>query len=170
MDISNTLKKIRIKKKMSQKDIGEILGISNQMVSKIENCKISISKDLMKRIIENFPEQFSNIAEKKYTKKEINEFEKEILETYEMLREEKNPFTAIASFKRSLINLNQEISKTSININTLEENPDFKKISIRLKRPIKTTLKYLELIKSQLIDILNDDYIMLEEDDFDESE
>lgn len=87
-----------------------------------------------------------------------------------MLREEKNPFSAIASFKRSLINLNQEISKTSININTLEENPEFKKISIRLKRPIKTTLKYLDLIKNQLIDILNDDYIILEEDDFNESE
>ena len=108
--------------------------------------------------------------EKTYSKKEINEFEKEVLETYEMLREEKNPFTAIASFKRSLINLNQEISKTSININTLEENPDFKKISTRLKRPIKTTLKYLELLKNQLNDILNDDYIMIEEEDINESE
>lgn len=164
------LKKIRVKKNLTQRDVGEILGISNQMVSKIESGNTSVSKNLVKKIIENFPEEFSVIKEKKYTKKEINEFEKEILETYEMLREENNPFTAIASFKRSLINLNQEISKTSININTLEENPDFKKISIRLKRPIKTTLKYLELIKNQLNDIINNDYIMIEEEDINESE
>ena len=163
------LKKIRVKKNLTQRDVGEILGISNQMVSKIESGNTSVSKNLVKKIIENFPEEFSVIKEK-YTKKEINEFEKEILETYEMLREENNPFTAIASFKRSLINLNQEISKTSININTLEENPDFKKISIRLKRPIKTTLKYLELIKNQLNDIINNDYIMIEEEDINESE
>lgn len=164
------LKKIRVKKNLTQKELGEILGISNQMVSKIESGNISISEKLLKKIIEIFPKELSIIPEKKYSKKEINEFEKEILETYEMLKEEKNPFSAIASFKRSLINLNQEISKTSININTLEENPEFKKISIRLKRPIKTTLKYLDLIKNQLIDILNDDYIILEEDDFNESE
>ena len=164
------LKKIRVKKNLTQRDVGEILGISNQMVSKIESGNTSVSKNLVKKIIENFPEEFSVIKEKKYTKKEINEFEKEILETYEMLREENNPFTVIASFKRSLINLNQEISKTSININTLEENPDFKKISTRLKRPIKTTLKYLELLKNQLNDILNDDYIMIEEEDINESE
>ena len=164
------LKKIRVKKNLTQRDVGKILGISNQMVSKIESGNTSVSKNLVKKIIENFPEEFSVIKEKKYTKKEISEFEKEILETYEMLREENNPFTAIASFKRSLINLNQEISKTSININTLEENPDFKKISIRLKRPIKTTLKYLELIKNQLNDIINNDYIMIEEEDINESE
>lgn len=170
MDISNIIKKIRVKKNLTQKELGEILGISNQMVSKIESGNISISEKLLKKIIENFPKELSIIPEKKYSKKEITEFEKEVLETYEMLKEEKNPFSAIASFKRSLINLNQEISKTSININTLEENPEFKKISIRLKRPIKTTLKYLDLIKNQLIDILNDDYIILEEDDFNESE
>jgi hypothetical protein len=170
LDISNMLKKIRVKKNLTQRDVGKILGISNQMVSKIESGNTSVSKNLVKKIIENFPEEFSVIKEKKYTKKEISEFEKEILETYEMLREENNPFTAIASFKRSLINLNQEISKTSININTLEENPDFKKISIRLKRPIKTTLKYLELIKNQLNDIINNDYIMIEEEDINESE
>lgn len=164
------LKKIRVKKNLTQKELGEILGISNQMVSKIESGNISISEKLLKKIIEIFPKELSIIPEKKYSKKEINEFEKEVLETYEMLREEKNPFTAIASFKRSLINLNQEISKTSININTLEENPDFKKISIRLKRPIKTTLKYLELIKNQLNDIINTDYIMIEEEDINESE
>ena len=170
MDISNIIKKIRVKKNLTQRELGEILGISNQMVSKIESGNVSISEKLLKKIVENFPKEFSIIPERKYSKKEITEFEKEILETYEILKEEKNPFSAIASFKRSLINLNQEISKTSININTLEENPEFKKISIRLKRPIKTTLKYLDLIKNQLIDILNDDYIILEEDDFNESE
>lgn len=167
MDIANILKIIRKKYKLTQKEIAKIIGVSHQTISLIERGDYNASKKTVNSLIKNFPLEFK---EKTYSKKEINEFEKEVLETYEMLREEKNPFTAIASFKRSLINLNQEISKTSININTLEENPDFKKISIRLKKPIKTTLKYLELIKSQLIDILNDDYIMLEEGDFDESE
>lgn len=167
MDIANILKIIRKKYKLTQKEISKIIGVSHQTISLIERGDYKASKKTVNSLIKNFPLEFK---EKTYSKKEINEFEKEVLETYEMLREEKNPFTAIASFKRSLINLNQEISKTSININTLEENPDFKKISTRLKRPIKTTLKYLELLKNQLNDILNDDYIMIEEEDINESE
>lgn len=167
MDITNILKIIRKKYKLTQKEIAKIIGVSHQTISLIERGDYKASKKTVNSLIKNFPLEFK---EKTYSKKEINEFEKEVLETYEMLREEKNPFTAIASFKRSLINLNQEISKTSININTLEENPDFKKISIRLKRPIKTTLKYLELIKNQLNDIINTDYIIIEEEDINESE
>lgn len=167
MDIANILKIIRKKYKLTQKEIAKIIGVSHQTISLIERGDYKASKKTVNSLIENFPLEFK---EKTYSKKEINEFEKEVLETYEMLREEKNPFTAIASFKRSLINLNQEISKTSININTLEENPDFKKISARLKRPIKTTLKYLELIKNQLNDIINTDYIMIKEEDINESE
>nr|DAW48758.1 MAG TPA: Helix-turn-helix XRE-family like protein [Caudoviricetes sp.] len=167
MDIANILKIIRKKYKLTQKEIAKIIGVSHQTISLIERGDYKASKKTVNSLIKNFPLEFK---EKNYSKKEINEFEKEVLETYEMLREEKNPFTAIASFKRSLINLNQEISKTSININTLEENPDFKKISIRLKRPIKTTLKYLELIKNQLNDIINTDYIIIEEEDINESE
>lgn len=167
MDIANILKIIRKKYKLTQKEIAKIIGVSHQTISLIERGDYKASKKTVNSLIKNFPLEFK---EKTYSKKEINEFEKEVLETYEMLREEKNPFTAIASFKRSLINLNQEISKTSININTLEENPDFKKISIRLKRPIKTTLKYLELIKNQLNDIINTDYIIIEEEDINESE
>ena len=167
MDVVNILKIIRKKYKLTQKDLAKIIGVSHQTVSLIEREGYKASKKTINSLIKNFPLEFKG---KTYSKKEITEFEKEVLETYEMLREEKNPFSAIASFKRSLINLNQEISKTSININTLEENPEFKKISIRLKRPIKTTLKYLDLIKNQLIDILNDDYIILGEDDFNESE
>ena len=169
MNISSSLKILRKKYNLTQKSLAEALGLSRQMIYLMENNKAKASKKTINLLIKKFPTDFGK-QEKKYTKKEINEFEKEILETYEMLREENNPFTAIASFKRSLINLNQEISKTSININTLEENPDFKKISTRLKRPIKTTLKYLELLKNQLNDILNDDYIMIEEEDINESE
>ena len=169
MNISSSLKILRKKYNLTQKSLAEALGLSRQMIYLMENNKAKASKKTINLLIKKFPTDFGK-QEKKYTKKEINEFEKEILETYEMLREENNPFTAIASFKRSLINLNQEISKTSININTLEENPDFKKISTRLKRPIKTTLKYLELIKNQLNDIINNDYIMIEEEDINESE
>ena len=64
------LKKIRVKKNLTQRDVGEILGISNQMVSKIESGNTSVSKNLVKKIIENFPEEFSVIKEKKYTKKD----------------------------------------------------------------------------------------------------
>lgn len=169
MDIANILKIIRKKYKLTQKDLGETIGVSHQTISSIERGAYKASKKTINSLIKKFPLDFES-QEKKYTKKEINDFEKEILDTYEILKEQNNPFTAIASFKRSLIDLNQEISKTSININALEENPDFKKISIRLKRPIKTTLKYLDLIKNQLIDILNDDYIMIEEEDINESE
>jgi DNA-binding protein len=156
--MENNLKKIRKKLNLTQKDFAKILKTSQSQIS------------LYEKGIKTIPENLKVSINSLLSKKEISEFEKEILETYEMLREENNPFTAIASFKRSLINLNQEISKTSININTLEENPDFKKISTRLKRPIKTTLKYLELLKNQLNDILNDDYIMIEEEDINESE
>ena len=46
LDISNIMKKIRVKKNLTQRDLGEILGISNQMVSKIESGNVSISEKL----------------------------------------------------------------------------------------------------------------------------
>ena len=113
--MENNLKKIRKNLNLTQKDFAKILKTSQSQIS------------LYEKGIKTIPENLKASIDSLLSKKEISEFEKEILETYEMLREENNPFTAIASFKRSLINLNQEISKTSININTLEENPDFKK-------------------------------------------
>ncbi|MDK4482062.1 hypothetical protein MWG00_12350, partial [Fusobacterium necrophorum] len=97
----------------------------------------------------------------------LEQFEKEILETYELLRESKNPYTAIASFRRVLIDLNQSISESSIIINTLQGNSNFRETIPRIKRPIKTTLKYLETITNQLKDIIDSDYLQIEEDDID---
>lgn len=163
MEVSKILKNIRKKKNLTQRELGNILGISNQMVSKIENSIAIPSKILTKKIIDLFPDEFYPFIEKKYSKINIKEFEKEIMETYELLREENNPYTAIASFRRNLIKLNQEISETSININTLQGNDNFKYTIPKIKRPIKTTIKYLESITNQLKEIIDDDYLKIED-------
>ncbi|CAL7878760.1 helix-turn-helix transcriptional regulator [Fusobacterium necrophorum] len=164
MDIEKISKNLRKKYKMTQKDLAKILGISHQTISLLERGKYYPSKKIIDSFIKNFPLEFT---EKKAPEFKLEQFEKEILETYELLRESKNPYTAIASFRRVLIDLNQSISESSIIINTLQGNNNFRETIPRIKRPIKTTLKYLETITNQLKDIIDSDYLQIEEDDID---
>lgn len=162
MEINILLKKIRKKNHLTQRGLGEILGISNQMVSKIENSKIEISAKLIKKIIEQFPDEFSSDikSKKQYSKKELNDFEKEILETYELIRNENNYFAKISSINRILIELNKDLEEKVIKLETLISDKDSFLIKNRIKNPLKTTIKNLKNYQSRLENILEDNSII----------
>lgn len=162
MNLAKILKLLRKKYKLTQKELANIVGVSHQTISLIERTNYEPSIKVMNSFIKNFPLEFSS---KKYTKEDFNEFEREIMETYELLREQNNPYTTIASFRRILIKLNQEISETAIVLNTLQGNNNFKDAIPKIKRPIRTTINYLETITNQLKEIINNEYIEIEDGD-----
>lgn len=157
MDIANILKIIRKKYKLTQKDLGETIGVSHQTISSIERGAYKASKKTINSLIKKFPLDFES-QEKKYTKKEINEFEKEILETYEMMRNENNIFSKIAAINRVLIDLNKELEGKMLILDTLIT--DDTNIKNKIKNPIKTTLKNLKKYQKHLEEILDDSLIL----------
>ena len=157
MNISSSLKILRKKYNLTQKSLAEALGLSRQMVYLMENNKAKASKKTINLLIKKFPTDFEK-QEKKYTKKEISEFEKEILETYEMMRNENNIFSKIAAINRVLIDLNKELEGKMLILDTLIT--DDINVKNRIKNPIKTTLKNLKKYQTHLEEILDDTFIL----------
>lgn len=157
MNISSSLKILRKKYNLTQKSLAEALGLSRQMIYLMENNKAKASKKTINLLIKKFPTDFGK-QEKKYTKKEINEFEKEILETYEMMRNENNIFSKIAAINRVLIDLNKELEGKMLILDTLIT--DDINVKNKIKNPIKTTLKNLKKYQTHLEEILDDSFIL----------
>ena len=166
MNISSSLKILRKKYNLTQKSLAEALGLSRQMVYLMENNKAKASKKTINLLIKKFPTDFEK-QEKKYTKKEISEFEKEILETYEMMRNENNIFSKIAAINRVLIDLNKELEGKMLILDTLIT--DDINVKNRIKNPIKTTLKNLKKYQTHLEEILDDTFILKIEEGEDEN-
>ncbi|WP_187106248.1 helix-turn-helix transcriptional regulator [Fusobacterium polymorphum] len=80
MNISSSLKILREKYNLTQKSLAEAHGLSCQMIYLMENNKAKASKKNINLLIKKFLTDFEKQG-KKYTKKEISEFEREILET-----------------------------------------------------------------------------------------
>jgi DNA-binding protein len=166
LNISSSLKILRKKYNLTQKSLAEALGLSRQMVYLMENNKAKASKKTINLLIKKFPTDFEK-QEKKYTKKEISEFEKEILETYEMMRNENNIFSKIAAINRVLIDLNKELEGKMLILDTLIT--DDINVKNRIKNPIKTTLKNLKKYQTHLEEILDDTFILKIEEGEDEN-
>ena len=157
MNISRSLKILRKKYNLTQKSLAEALGLSRQMIYLMENNKAKASKKTINLLIKKFPTDFEK-QEKKYTKKEISEFEREILETYEIMRNENNIFSKIAAINRVLIDLNKELEGKMLILDTLIT--DDINIKNKIKNPIKTTLKNLKKYQTHLEEILDDSFIL----------
>ena len=140
--MENNLKKIRKKLNMTQKDFAKILKTSQSQIS------------LYEKGIKTIPENLKNYINSLLSKKEINEFEKEVLETYEMMRNENNIFSKIASINRVLIDFNKELEGKMLILDTLIT--DDTNVKNKIKNPIKTTLKNLKKYQKHLEEILDD--------------
>lgn len=91
---------------------------------------------------------------KHYTKEQLKEYEQEIIETYDLMRNEKNVFSKIASVNRELINLNKMLEESFLKLDLLiEEEDEFFKRKIR--RPLQTTIKNLTIKTEKLKNIVN---------------
>lgn len=166
IDISNTIKNIRKKNKLSQNELGKILGISNQMVSKLENGKVNASEKIIKKLIELFPlEIYGYTREKLYTKNSLKEIEKDVIDTLEIMRSEKNIYSKIALINRTLIDLNKTLEEKMITLDTLIDYNN-KELLKKIKNPLKTTVKNLTKYKNRLEEIMYNNVleITLEDD------
>ena len=148
--MENNLKKIRKKLNLTQKDFAKILKTSQSQIS------------LYEKGIKTIPASINSLL----SKKEISEFEKEILETYEMMRNENNIFSKIAAINRVLIDLNKELEGKMLILDTLIT--DDTNIKNKIKNPIKTTLKNLKKYQKHLEEILDDSLILKIEEGEDE--
>lgn len=173
MNYGKLIKKKRTELGIKQKEMAKVIGISTPYLSNIETNKKIPSKTLMfkiddflekKRRKEKKKLEIDNemTNERKYTKRELKEMEQEIIETYELMRIEKNPFSKIAVIQRSLIEINKVMEENMIILETALE-PLNKIISKKLKRPLKTTIKNFEKNKERLENLLTNEHL-IEED------
>lgn len=174
MNYGELIKKKRTELGIKQKEMAKDIGVSIPYLSNIETNK-KIPSKILELKINNFLEKkerkknkkklktdVKSTQEKKYTKQELKEMEQEIIETYELMRMEKNPFSKIAVIQRSLIEINKVIEENMIILETALE-PLNEIISKKLKRPLKTTIKNFEKNKEKLENLLTNEYL-IEED------
>lgn len=174
MNYGELIKKKRTELGIKQKEMAKDIGVSIPYLSNIETNK-KIPSKILELKINNFLEKkerkknkkklktdVKSTQEKKYTKQELKEMEQEIIETYELMRMEKNPFSKIAVIQRSLIEINKVIEENMIILETALE-PLNEIITKRLKRPLKTTIKNFEKNKEKLENLLTNEHL-IEED------
>lgn len=168
IEISSTIKNIRKKYKLTQAQFGKILGISNQMISKLETGKVNASENIVKKIIKEFPLEIQNFnKEKIYTKTSLKEIEKNVVETLEVMRNENNIYVKLSAINRVLIDLNKTLEEKMITLDTLLNFNTDKELRNKIKNPLKTTIKNLEKYKIRLEDIMYEKAleIIMEEDE-----
>ena len=157
MKIGEIVKKYRIQNNLTQKEMGEILGINNRRISDIEK-KNKISSKVAIEFLVNFKInskertfiekemgiQIERTKERNKIKKikiETDVFtEKEILDTYNFIRKMNMPLSKVADINRQLIDINTFVESAIIKI---EKNLDFsdEELLFKVKRAIRTTIK-----------------------------
>ena len=150
------LKILRKKINLTQKEIAKILSVSQSTISKYEKT-FNVSEEIYNKILIKFKNEISEKDQK-------NNFNEEEIEGYQLMRDLIKPYSRIASINRVLIELNQAVTKASIQIETLTSDSEFKKIKHKVKAPIKTTTKFLKKILEDLEEINNNYFIEIEEE------
>ena len=97
------------------------------------------------------------MPERKYTKSQLKEYEKEIVDTYDYIRADERILTRIARIRRELIDLNTDLDKRITEIEFLIKDNDIHVLD-KLARPLRTTLKRIESQKLRLQEILELDF------------
>ena len=94
------------------------------------------------------------MSERKYTKSQLKEYEREIIDTYDYIRADERFLTRVARIQRELIDLNIDLDKRITEIEFLIKDDDIQVLN-RLERPLRTTLKRIESQKLRLKEILS---------------
>jgi transcriptional regulator with XRE-family HTH domain len=162
MNINEVFKLIREKEKLTQEKMGNLLEISPNHISNIENNRKMPSVELLKKILEKFNlnkeclKEVNSLINKKSSKKkgqlvlkkreeELNKREKLVNDTYSFLRESSLVMSKVASIQLKLIEINNFLDKelNEIEFSILGDDHD-KEVLKKLNRPFKTTVKRLE--------------------------
>lgn len=158
------IKKYRKEKKYTQQQLSEILEISSNHLSLIENNKKGISKKLADKLckIFDFSKEdkeilYSNLQKRYMSKeamtsflkkqKELEERELELVNTYDFIRENHLALSKRAAVNNLLIDYFSETEKlvTTLELKLVDENEEFiKKVTPALKTTIKKVGKKME--------------------------
>ena len=159
-----SIKKKRTEAGVKQKDFAKKLKISVAYLSNIKAGRKKPSVELKEKI-DFFLQKYTTSygKEKQYTKNQLKEYEKEILETYDLMRMDENPYAKIATIKRALIEINEVVEKNFLILEIALE-PRNPKILKRVERPLKTTLKNLEKNREKIEKFLVKETIVIEEE------
>ena len=160
MRVGEIVKKYRVENNLTQKEMGDILGIDKRRISDIENknrisSKVALeflvnfkTKSSEKKIIEEQTNiQVEKVKENRGQRKikiETDVFtEKEILNTYNFIRKEYLPLSKVADINRNLIDMSIEVESRIIKI---EKSLDFSddELKYKVRRAIRTTVKRLK--------------------------
>ncbi|WP_320046498.1 helix-turn-helix transcriptional regulator [uncultured Ilyobacter sp.] len=170
MEKGELVKKYRLKNKLTQKELGNLIGISSKYVSNIETLRKPAPKKMVDFLVNNFniskkdteilkldKKQNKNYnltntnKEKSLSKREIelNKKEKEILATYDFIRENHFILSKVAHINRLLIELNNSMEKyiSEIELSLFETDEELIK---KASPAIKTTLKRINEKKNRL--------------------
>ena len=164
MNYGDLIKKERKKIGFKQKDLAKRIGISISYLCNIEKNNRIPSERIKSKIERIFKKQYNSLndekiekknREKKYTKKELKEMEQEIIETYELMRDERNIFSKIASTNRELIKINKTLEESFLKLDLLldEKNAFFWK---KIKRPLKATKNNLKRKEKKISNMLGE--------------
>lgn len=164
MNYGDLIKKERKKIGFKQKDLAKRIGISTSYLCNIEKNNRIPSEKIKSKIERIFKKQYNSLndekiekknREKKYTKKELKEMEQEIIETYELMRDERNIFSKIASTNRELIKINKTLEESFLKLDLLldEKNAFFWK---KIKRPLKATKNNLKRKEKKISNMLGE--------------
>ncbi|WP_321330495.1 helix-turn-helix transcriptional regulator [uncultured Ilyobacter sp.] len=166
MEKGKLVKKYRLKNKLTQKELGNLLGISSKYVSNIENLRKPVPKKMIVFLVDNFTiskedtqtlesnknnKLINTKKEKSLSKREmeLNQKEKEILATYDFIRENHFILSKVAHINRLLIELNNSMEKyiAEIELSLFEDDVELIK---KVSPAIKTTLKRVSEKKNRL--------------------
>lgn len=164
MNYGDLIKKERKKIGFKQKDLAKRIGISTSYLCNIEKNNRIPSEKIKSKIERIFKKQYNSLndekiekknREKKYTKKDLKEMEQEIIETYELMRDERNIFSKIASTNRELIKINKTLEESFLKLDLLldEKNAFFWK---KIKRPLKATKNNLKRKEKKISNMLGE--------------
>lgn len=96
-------------------------------------------------------------------KEELEKKEKELLETYDFIRQQFNSYSMIAKINRNLIEMNNCLENYLSEIEILL-NMSNKNIIDKIERPIKVTLKRIREKEKRLENLLQNDFLLVNEE------
>lgn len=167
------LRKYRKNNKLTQIQLAELVNVSSNHISEIERGNKGASKKLILRLNDIFSFKdsdletlFKNVKEKKEIskKEELEKKEKELLETYDFIRQQLNIYSMIAKINRNLIEMNKCMENYLSEIEVLL-NMNNKNIIDKVERPIKVTLKRIQEKERRLENLLQHGIFLVKEEE-----
>lgn len=153
-ELGELIRRNRKLKKMTLKDLSIKVGIGINHLSNIERGKKGVSHRTLAKLIKHLGISNSEISKilkseknekNKLTrkKKELEEKELELINTYDFIRETNSELSKQAAINRILINFAKQTEELMVNLELILEDTDYRFLK-KINRPIKNTINIVE--------------------------